>query len=74
MFRCLRNLASSYLTELLQLYVPGRDLQSLDKAILDFNTLLTKYGERAFSVSALVLSKALPEKIRLIENIGCFKS
>lgn len=73
-FRCLHNLAPSYLTELLQLYAPGRDLRSSDKAILDYCTPSTKYGERAFSVSAAVLWNNLPDEIRVLENIGCFKS
>lgn len=72
-FRCLHNLAPSYLTELLQLYAPGRNLRSADKAILDYCTPSTKYGERAFSVSASVLWNGLPDDIRLVENIGCFK-
>ena len=73
-FRCLHNLAPSYLTELLQLYIPGRNLRSSDKAILSYTTPSTKYGERAFSVSAAVLWNALPEEIRLLDKISCFKS
>ena len=52
-FRCLHNLAPSYLSELLKLYAPEREnLRSSDKLFLDYSIPSTKYGECAFSVLA----------------------
>ena len=74
-FRCLHNLAPSYLSELLKLYAPEREnLQSSDKLFLDYSIPSTKYGERAFSVSGSVLWNSLPDNIRLLDDIGSFKS
>ena len=73
-FRCLHNLAPSYLSELLKLYAPERDLQLSDKVFLDYSIPSTKYGERAFSVSGSVLWNSLPDDIRLMDDIGSFKS
>ena len=75
MFRCLHNLAPSYLSELLKLYAPEREnLRSSDKLFLDYSIPSTKYGERAFSVSGSVLWNSLPDNFRLLDDIGSFKS
>ena len=43
-FRCLHNLAPSYLSELLKLYAPEREnLRSSDKLFLDYSIPSTKY-------------------------------
>ena len=55
-FRCLHNLAPSYLSELLKLYA------------LECENL------RAFAVSGSVLWNSLPDFIRLLDDIGSFKS
>ena len=74
-FLCLYNLAPSYLSELLKLYAPEREnLRSSDKLFLDYSIPSTKYGERAFSVSGSVLWNSLPDNIRLLDDIGSFKS
>ena len=74
-FRCLHNLAPSYLSELLKLHAPEREnLRSSDKLFLDYSIPSTKYGERAFSVSGSVLWNSLPDDIRLLDDIGSFKS
>ena len=72
-FRCLNNMSPAYLADLLTLHVPKRDLPSADKAILDYKTS-TKYGERSFSVAGSVLWNVVPEEMRLITDIGHFKS
>ena len=74
-FRCLHNLAPSYLSELLKLYAPEREnLRSSDKLFLDYSIPSTEYGERAFSASGSVLWNSLPDDIRLLDDIGSFKS
>ena len=44
-FRCLHNVAPFYLNELLKLYAPEHNLQSLDKIFLDYNTPSTKHHQ-----------------------------
>ena len=74
-FRCLHNLAQCYLSELLKLYAPEREnLRSSDKLFLDYSIPSTKYAERVFSVSGSVLWNSLPDDIRLLDDIGSFKS
>ena len=74
-FRCLLNLAPSYLSELLKFYAPElENLRSSDKVFLDYSIPSTKYGERAFSVSGSVKWNSMPDDIRLLDDIGSFKS
>ena len=73
-FRCLHNLAPSYLNGLLKLYVPEHNLRSSNKVFLDHSIPSTKYSERAFSVSGSVLWNSLLDDIRLLDDIGSFKS
>ena len=73
-FRCLNDMSPMYLSELLTPHVPKRDLRSADKALLDYKAPATKYGERSFSVAGAVLWNGIPEQMRLITDIGDFKS
>ena len=73
-FRCLHDLAPSYLMDLLQLYTPNRDLRSADKGLLDYSAPATNYGERSFSVAGSILWNRLPEDLRLLESLNSFKA
>jgi len=73
-FRCMHNMCPTYLSELLTVYVPKRDLRSAERALLDYKAPSTKYGERAFSVAGATLWNGIPEDIRILNNIGTFKS
>ena len=67
-------MSPAYLSDLLELHVPERDLRSAGKALLDYRAPSTKYGERAFSVAGSILWNGIPEEMRLITEIGVFKS
>jgi hypothetical protein len=73
-FRCLNDMSPTYLSDLLTPHVPKRDLRSASKALLDYKAPSTKYGERSFSVAGAVLWNGIPEEMRLISDIGDFKS
>ena len=54
--QCFHNLAPSYLTELLTIYKPGRNLRSGKKNFFVIPPVLTKtYGERTFAHAAPIL-------------------
>ena len=75
-FKCLNNLAPSYLRELLTLYKPSRTLRSSsDKLKLEavpYN--LKTYGYRSYSIHAPILWNSLPMYIRSADSVSTFKS
>ena len=67
---CYYDLAPSYLSELITLYKPGRNLRSSKKGLFVTPTILTKtYGERSFTHAASVLWNNLPDSLRSIDAI-----
>lgn len=73
-FKCLNNIAPLYLQNLLHFYKPKRDLRSSDKGYLDGKKTRTVAGDRAFCNAAPKLWNELPEDIRNIKRIECFKT
>lgn len=72
-FKCLNNLAPSYLSEMLELYVPVRSLRSSEQYLLTVKSAHTRYGDRTFSVAAPILWNSLPNYLRFQSDIACFK-
>ena len=73
-YRCLNNLAPSYLSDLLEQYRPNRKLRSSDALLLKVPKSRTKsYGERAFQNSAPRLWNSIPLSIRQSETLAGFK-
>ena len=75
-FKCLNNLAPSYLKELLTLYRSNRTLRSSsDKLkLVTVPYSLTTYGCRSYSSHAPILRNSLPFNIRSADSINSFKS
>ena len=74
-YKCLNNLAPSYLISLLQEYSPTRCLRSGDKFLLAEPVYRTEsHGRRAFSVCAPRLWNKLPKDIRQSDTVWIFKS
>ena len=74
-FKCLNQLAPSYLTDLLIRYQPLRKLRSSDKELLvQPRCHLKTYGERAFSFIAPKLWNTLTLSIKRCKSIESFKS
>ena len=70
----LHGLAPAYIKDLLQSYLPARDLRSSKKNLLvvpAFN--INSYGDRAFSVAAPLLWNSLPQHIRDAGSLDIFK-
>ena len=72
--KCLQGKAPSYLSTLLQKYVPARSLRSGDQHLLvEKRSKLKSYGDRAFSVAAPRLWNSLPLLLRNCEDLEVFK-
>ena len=74
-FKCLNGLAPSYLSELLEIYQPNRNLRSCNKFLLqskrtNFKTL----GDKSFSSAAPVVWNALPFYLRSETSLSAFKT
>ena len=74
-FKCINGHGPSYLSELIEKYVPQRTLRSSCNYLLKERKFkLKSYGERAFIISAPKLWNALPLDIRCEEKLSTFKS
>ena len=73
-YKCLHNLAPSYLQDLLEIYQPGRALRSSSGSILLNTRLLsTLFEERSFSNAAPKVWNALSSTTRNSKNFQSFK-
>lgn len=73
-YKCLHNLAPSYLQELIEPYKPSRHLRSSDANLLSVPILRTCSGRRSFSFSAPSLWNSLPYNIKLAPTLALFCS
>ena len=75
-FKSLNGLAPSYLSELLEPYVPPRALRSANKNLLVelVGVNKTTRGARAFAAAAPILWNNLPFPIRSAKSINVFKT
>ena len=74
-YRIFHNLAPDYLSELINIYQPGRALRSADKLLLAVPLIkLKSYGERSFAFSAAHAWNELPHSIRTSQTIDGFKT
>lgn len=74
-FKCLNGLAPTYLSDLLELYVPARSLRSSDQLLLAVPKSRMKLrGDRAFTVVAPKLWNKLPLHVRQAPTLQIFKS
>ena len=73
-FRALHGLAPAYLTDLLQIKEPSRQLRSSDNGVLLFvpRVRTAAYGDRMFSAAAPVLWNRLPRDIRDLHTENLF--
>ncbi len=74
-YKALHNLAPSYLSELLHVYVPTRSLRSSASVTLVVPSVrLTTVGSRAFSCIAPTIWNTLPQDIRNSLSLSIFCS
>lgn len=74
-FKCLRGLGPSYLSELLLSYEPSRTLRSSGTGLLVIPKARTRtFGEASFQHYGPRLWNSLPEELRAAENVHTFKS
>lgn len=72
-FKCLSGNAPVYLSELLDIYVPSRQLRSSSSVLLSEHKTTNSFGDRSFKCAAPHLWNKLPIAIRLINNMRQFK-
>ena len=73
-FKCIHDLAPTYLTELINVRTIGRTLRSTESVLLDVPRSNTKtFGERAFASAAPRLWNSLPVSLRSIDSLSLFK-
>ena len=68
------NIAPIYISELLKVYTPSRNLRSSNKSLLKEPTSKRNWGDRSFSVAAPRLWNHLPTKLKSCHSIIGFKS
>ena len=73
-YKCRSGLAPAYICDNIKLYVPPRGLRSHDQGLLSVPQTKTAYGDRAFSVSAPRPFNNLPQEIRTLTTLHCFKN
>ena len=74
-FKCLHDLAPSYLSDLLKPYQPTRSLRSASRDMLQVpRSRLCTFGDRAFATFAPRLWNNLPAELRQVESLEHFKS
>lgn len=74
-FKALRNLAPSYLSDLLHPYTPSRTLRSSSFGLLSIPPVkMVTMGAKAFSHAAPKLWNSLPIHIRQLDSVNIFKS
>ena len=77
-FKCINNLAPSYLKSMVQLYIPNEFRKKLRSSVdtfslvnIDFN--YKKYGERSFLYQSAKIWNRLPLELRECTSIDIFK-
>ena len=79
-FKALKGEAPQYISDLVNRYVPPRDLRSAQKHKLDvtFDWSRVRHGKRSFGVAAPELWNSLPDNIRIdfdsCEKVDTFKT
>lgn len=72
-WKCINDIAPSYLKDLLVPYSPARQLRSSNKLLLSVPRTISSYGDRSFSASAPKLWNSLPTDIRETSSLEHFK-
>ena len=72
--KSVNNIAPIYISELLKVYTPSRNLRSSNMSLLKEPTSKRTWGDRSFSVAALRLWNHLPTKLKSCHSITRFKS
>ena len=72
-YKGLNGNAPGYITDMLQVYQPGRALRSQNHKLLSIPRSRTQYGDRAFSVAAPRVWNSLPVWLRSTPNESTFR-
>ena len=74
-FKALNGQSPSYISDLLEAYIPPRTLRSQDQCLLNVPKYkMTGFGKRTFFACAPVLWNSLPLELKSADNIVSFRS
>ena len=73
-FESINGLAPSYVSDMLEPYVPTRTLRSSDKGLLTVHWINSKSGYGAFSHYGPTLWNSIPADLRSVTTVSSFKS
>ena len=74
-YKIVNGNAPSYLSDLVELYAPGRSgLRSSNQQLLVEHQSNNHWGERSFVTAAACLWNAFPPEVRFAASISAFKS
>ena len=73
-YKTVQNRKPSYLFQLLNPYVPTRNLRSLDKSLLTVPDIRSANGRRSFAYAAPTIWNSLPLMLRLSPTLALFLS
>ena len=74
-FKCLHGMAPKYVTELLDIYNPPRDLRfAMELILCERRSILKSAGDNSFSIVAPKLFNSIPNDLREITSLTTFKS
>ena len=69
----LNLLAPAYLTELVTVYQPSRNLRSCHQRLLQVPKYNNRYGKQSFVYASAVAWNELPVELRSIQNLLAFR-
>ena len=75
-YKSIRDIGPTYLSEMISVYEPARRLRSGNKFLLSVGKYKTNFGKRSFQFSGPSLFNSMPEHIRVSafnDEIDCFK-
>ena len=72
-FNCIQGTAPVYLSDLVKLYKPSRNLRSCDTLLLEVPKCKTKHSFKSFAVAAPTLWNVLPLHLRNTETLNQFR-
>ena len=72
-WKALNDMAPSYISDLIKLHSPSRQLRSSDKRLISVPRTNSAYGDRAFCKCAPKLWNSLPTNLRFCSSLSMFK-
>ena len=74
-YKAIHGTAPQYISDLINKYQPSRNLRSSTQSLLVIpKTRTSTYGKRSFRTAAATLWNSIPESVKTIDSLPCFKT